>query len=117
MLSNNKRELTRVIRRRNRFNNYLNIINIKMSKLRNKLIIYFILTFVLGIFFLYYVTAFCAVYRNSQKYWFYGCVESFGMDSLVSVIVCIFLSFFRYLGIKKRIKFCYILANFISIFF
>ena len=117
MLSNSKRELMRVIKRRNRFNNYLNIINIKMSKLRNKLIIYFIFIFVLGIFFLYYVTAFCAVYRNSQKYWFFGCLESFAMDSLVSVIVCIFLSFLRYIGLLNKIKYCYILANIISIFF
>ena len=117
MLSNNKRELTRVIRRRNKYNNYLNIINIKMTKLRKKIFVYFILSFALGIFFLYYVTAFCAVYRNSQKYWFYGCVESFAMDSLVSVIVCIFLSFLRYISIKNKIKCCFVLANIIRIFF
>ena len=117
MLSNNKRELTRVIRRRNKYNNYLNIINIKMTKLRKKIFVYFILSFALGIFFLYYVTAFCAVYRNSQKYWFYGCVESFAMDSLVSVIVCIFLSFLRYISVKNNIKYFFVLANIISIFF
>ena len=80
MLSNSKSELIRVIRRRNRYNNYLNIINIKMSKLIKKLYIYFIFIVVLGIFFLYYITIFCAVYRNSQKYWFYGCLESFTID-------------------------------------
>ena len=117
MLSNSKSELTRAIRRRKRYNNYLNIINIKMTKLRKKIIVYFILLFLLGIFFLYFVTAFCAVYKNSQKYWFYGCLESFGMDSLVSLIVCIFLSFLRYISIKNQIKYFYILANLISIFF
>ena len=88
-----------------------------MTKLRKKIIVYFILLFLLGIFFLYFVTAFCAVYKNSQKYWFYGCLESFGMDSLVSLIVCIFLSFLRYISIKNQIKYFYILANLISIFF
>ena len=116
MLSNSKSELTRAIRRRKRYNNYLNIINIKLSKLRKKLIVYFLLLFLLGIFFLYYVTAFCAVYRNSQKYWFYGCLESFALDSLVSLIVCVFLSFLRYISIKNKIKYCYILANLISLF-
>ena len=117
MLSNSKNELIRVIRRRNKFNNYLNIINIKMKKLRNKLIIYFIFVFLLGILFLYYVTSFCAVYRNSQKYWFIGCLESFAIDSLVSVIVCVFTSFLRYISIRNKVKCCYILSNIINIFF
>ena len=42
MFSNSKNELMRVIRRNSSFNNYINIINIKLAKLRKKLIIYFI---------------------------------------------------------------------------
>ena len=106
----------RVIRRNRRFQNYINIINIKLANLRIKLIIYFILVFVLVLFFFYYVTAFCAVYRYSQKYWFLGCLESFGMDALVSLIICIFLALFRYISIKKRIKCFYILANILNTF-
>ena len=117
MLSSSKNELMRVIRRNRRFNNYTNIINIKLSKLRKKLIIYFILVFILESFFLYYVTVFCAVYRYSQKYWFMGCLESFGMDSAVAFITCIFLSLFRYISIINRIKCFYILANIISSLF
>ena len=116
MLSNSKSELTRAIRRRKRYNNYSNIINIKLSKLRKKVIVYFILVFLLGIILLYYVTAFCAIYRNSQKYWFFGFLESFCIDSLVSIIVCIFLAFLRYISIIRKIKYCYVLANLISIF-
>ena len=116
MLSSSKSELMGVIRRNSRFQNYTNIINNKLSKLRKKLVVYFILLFVLESFFLYYVTSFCAVYRNSQKYWFIGCLESFGMDSFVSSITCIFLALFRYIGIKKHIKCFYILANVINTF-
>ena len=116
MLSSSKNELMRVIRRNGRFQNYMNIINIKLAKLQKKLIIYFILVFLLESFFLYYVTTFCAVYRYSQKYWFIGCLESFGMDSLVALIICIFLTLFRYISIKKRIKCFYILANIINTF-
>ena len=117
MLSNSKTELIQVIRRRKKYHNYLHIINKKISKLKKKLIVYFIFTFSLGLFFLYYITTFCAVYRNSQKYWFYGCLESFAMDSFVSIIACIFLSLLRYISIRYRVKYCYALANFISIFF
>ena len=76
MLSSSKNELMRVIKRNGRFQNYTDIINIKLAKLRKKLIVYFICVFLLESFFLYYVTVFCAVYRYSQKYWFIGCLES-----------------------------------------
>ena len=110
MLSSSKNELVEVIQEKGKYNNYVNIINNKLSKLRKKLIIYFILIYLLGAFFLYYVVVFCAVYRHSQKYWFFGCLESFGMDSLVGLISCIFLALLRFISIKKRIKcFMYLL--------
>ena len=116
MLSSSKNELMKVIRRNDKFSNYSRIINIKLKKLGKKIIIYFILVFLLESFFLYYVTVFCAVYRYSQKYWFMGCLESFGMDSLVSFITCIFLALFRYISIKTHIKCFYIFANIINTF-
>ena len=116
MLSSSKNELMKVIRRNDKFSNYSKIINIKLKKLGKKIIIYFILVFLLESFFLYYVTVFCAVYRYSQKYWFMGCLESFGMDSFVSFITCIFLALFRYISIKTHIKCFYIFANIINTF-
>ena len=116
MLSNSQSELKKVIREKGKSDNYIKIINIKLNKLWKKLIVYFILVFLLETFFLYYVTVFCAVYKNSQKYWFYGCLESFGTDCLVALSVCIFVSLFRYISIKKKIKCCYIFANIIANF-
>ena len=116
MLSNSRSELLKIIKEKHKNKNYLELINIKLKKLRTKLIFYFIVVFLLGSFFLYYVASFCAVYRFSQKYWFLGCLESFGMDSLVSAISCIFLSLFRYISIKKHIKCLYIFTNIINAF-
>ena len=116
MLSNSQSELKKVIREKGKYKNYVSIINIKLKKLRKKLIVYFILVFLLELFFLYYVTAFCAVYIHSQKYWFYGCLESFAMDSIVALIICIILSILRYISIKKQIKCFYTLANIIGTF-
>ena len=114
MLTNSKNEFIKIIKRRDKINKYEEVVNMKLKKLRIKLIVYFILIYLMDIFFLYYVTAFCAVYRNSQKYWFIGCLESFGLDFLISVIICIFLTIFRYLSIRKRIKCLFILVEFIS---
>ena len=91
--------------------------NDKLRSLRNKLIAYYIIIFLLGILFLYYVSAFCAVYRNSQKYLFLGFVESFVVDTLVAIVLCILLSFLRYVAIYRNIKCLYPVANFISTFF
>ena len=115
-LSNSKSELMRIIFEQRNTENYINLINIKLLKLRKKLVIYFILIVLLGLFFLYYVTAFCAVYCNSQKFWLVGCVESFALDSLVTLIVCMFITLFRYVSIKKAIKYLYILSNIINSF-
>ena len=116
MLSNSKSELKKIIREKRNDNNYIFLINMKLGKLRKKLIVYFIFIFTLGLLFIYYVTAFCSVYRNSQKYWFMGGLQSFGMDSAVAIIICFILAFFRYIAIYKRCKCFYCLANFISTF-
>ena len=80
------------------------IINEKMYKLIKKLIIYFTWLFLLNISISYYVTVFCAVYMNSHKYWFYGCLELFSMDSIISLIVTVSGSLIKYYTIKKHIK-------------
>ena len=116
MLSSSKTELMRVIKRRKQYKDYVNIINIKLTKLRKKLIAYFILVFSLESFFLYYVAVFCAVYKYSQKYWFLGCLESFGIDSFVALITCIFLALLRNISIKTKTKCLFIFTNIISMF-
>ena len=116
MLSTSKNELKKLIIEKRKYNNYIYLIHLKLIKLGKKLVIYIILVYIFSLFFLYYVSAFCAVYRNSQKYWFYGCLESFGMDSLVTIGICIFLALLRYISIKKNIKCFYITANLITTF-
>ena len=116
MLSDSKSELIKVIRNKSKFNDYLNIINKELSKLSKKLIVYFILVFLFELFFLYYVTIFCAVYRYSQKYWFLGCLESFGIDLLSAFVICIFLALLRYISIKRKIKCLYIFTKIINKF-
>ena len=114
MLSDSKSELMKIITKFSMNYIYLDIIEIKLKRLRNKLIIYFSLVILLEICSLYYVSAFCAVYIDSQKYWFFGCLESFAIDTLVAIFLCIILASLRYIAIKKRIKLFYILSNIIS---
>ena len=112
MHSNSKNE---VIKNLQKYNDYIDITNQKMSKLRKKLIVYFTFVFLLRIFFSYYIWVFFAFSRNSQKYWFLGWLESFVMDSLKFLIACLLISLIRYISIKKKIKF-FVIANIISNF-
>ena len=116
MLSNSRNELINTIKNRTYKIDYILQVNMKLEKLRNKLIIYYILLFIFGIIFLYYACSFCAVYKNSQKYWLIGCFESFIIDSLSSIGICIFLAVFRYISLKKKIKFLYVLVKLINFF-
>ena len=106
-LSNNKDELRRLIKEKRNDKNYKDFINIKLKKLKYKLIVFFMIVFILGILFSYYVTAFCSVYRYSQKYLIYGFFESLALDLFISIIISIFLSLLRYVSIKKRVKCLY----------
>ena len=115
MLSNSKSELLKIVRNRKKEDNYIKLVNEKLNKLYIKLIVYFIFLFVLGLFFLYYVTAFCAVYSNSQKYWFIGCIESFIFDSLFSITVCLIIAALRYISIHFEKKMLYGIANIFAI--
>ena len=116
MLSNSKSELIKIVREKQNEKDYTKLINQKLKKLRIKLIIYFILVFLLGLAFFYYVAAFCAVYRNSQKYWFIGCITSFALDSSVAIIICLILAALRYIAIVKKVKCLYVFGNIIHIF-
>ena len=116
MLSNSKSEFITLIRERSKEKDYLILIDAKLKKLKIKLIFYFIIIFIIGILFLYYVSSFCAVYRFSQKYLFYGCLQSFAMDFVIAFFTCLILALLRFIAIRKRIKCFLILSDIIGTF-
>ena len=65
---------------------------------------------------LYFVSTFCAVYRYSQKYWFFGFLESFFINFLIANITCLFSSLFRYMSIQKNKKYFFSLSNMVKNF-
>ena len=112
-LLNNKREILKLIRNKDKsdFNYQIKGILVKM---KTKLIIYFSIQFTFTLFFLYYCSVFCAVYQNSQIFWFYGCLETILFDILFSCLFCLIIGLCEYLGIKKRIKCLYIMSSVIN---
>ena len=74
-------------------------LEIKKSKLESylhcKFIIFFIMAFVFKLFFLYYLSSFCAIYRNTQIHLIKDTVISFGLSLLYPFIIYLFPGMFR----------------------
>ena len=117
MLSTSKRQLLKIIKEVNDKQYYLYLLEKELKRLRIKLIIYFSIIFLLGTFFLYYCAAFCAVYTNSQMFWFYGCLESLAMDLSTPILICLVLATFRYIGLRKHIKCLYLTSIYLGYLF
>ena len=81
-----------------------------------KVSIFFIIIFILLILFWYYLSAFCAVYKNSQKHLFKDTAISFLISMIYPFIICFFASLFRYFSLKKNSKCLYVVSRIIQFF-
>ena len=115
MLSSSKKQLNNIIKNREDKKDYLDAVEKELNKLKKKLLLYFIFVFLFGIFFSYYVSAFCAVYQNSQTFWLIGCIESLALDFATPFVICLLLSCLRFLGLRRRNKCTYNSAKYLGI--
>ena len=120
-LTNSKEEIESLFREEEKKmrNNQNFIVNNKTKKninkklmqifklLKIKIIIYIIVEFTLMLFFFYYITSFCEVYKDTQISWI---IDSF-ISFLLSIITELFTSFFTtilyLISLKYKIKFLY----------
>ena len=85
---------------------YNNILKVhKFMKI--KMLCYIIIEFLILLFFLYFITAFCEVYRETQKSLLLDCFSSFILSILFELIISFFISFLYMLSIKLQLKFLY----------
>ena len=80
-----------------------------------KLIIYFIVIFILMIFFWYFVTAFCAVYPKYQTLWLIDSLKSLCLSMVFPFFFAMVIVLFRYIGLKKKKSCCYCFSKVINI--
>ena len=70
--------------------------------LRLKFNLFFIIGFVFLCFFWYFISAFCAVYRNTQKTYFKNCLLSFSLSMLYRFIENTIPAFLRVKSLKMK---------------
>ena len=92
-------------------------INIKINKVLEKWkiknIIFLIINFILILFFFYFVTAFCAVYKDTQVSWISDCVVSIIIYMLIELLVAFANASIYVSSVSHRIECLFNVAVFI----
>ena len=76
-------------------------------KLKRKIIIFFILEFLIMLSFYYFVTAFCEVYQNTQISWLFDFFNSFWLSLLAEILLAWILAIFYYFSIRYKLNLVY----------
>ena len=84
-----------------------------ISQLKCKIIGFFITSIILMGLFWYYISAFCAVYQKTQVPWLEGCLITFVFCVIFQIIYALFITLFRYMGLKCKISCCYTLSTYL----
>ena len=73
-----------------------------LKAIENKIIFYFILSYILLIFFWYYIGCFCAIYRNTQIHLIKDTILSFGTSFVTPFFINLLPGIFRIPSFKKN---------------
>ena len=88
--------------------------------MKYKTIIFYSFTFLLFLFFWYLISAFCAVYQNTQRIFITDSISSFIMGLIYPFILYLLPAGIRIISLKakekKNLKFLYILSDKIPFF-
>ena len=80
-------------------------INKALKKTKIKLVIYFVITFILFLFYWYFITSFCAVYNITQIIFIKDFITSFCLGLLYPFPIQLCFTLIRKISIKKNTKF------------
>ena len=89
-----------------------------ISCLKAKLVIFLIISFLLMIFFLYYISCFCAVYKNTQLTLIKDTLISFGLSMLYPFGLNLLPGMFRIPALRavnKNNKYLYQLSGYVAL--
>ena len=84
-----------------------------LKRLEIKIVIFIVVELLFILFFSYYVTAFCHVYKKTQVDWLLNSVSSFVISSLIAISLSFFLSIIYKISTKNKCKFLYCISTFL----
>ena len=77
------------------------------SKLKYKIILFIIIEFTFMLFFYYFVTAFCEVYKQTQISWLYDFFLSFLISLAAEILGSLLIAIFYIVSLKYKLKILY----------
>ena len=80
-----------------------------------KYICFFISNILLCVLFWYYISCFCAVYKNTQLYLIKNTIISFSISLIYSFIICLLSTILRILALKGPGKYLYKISQFLQL--
>ena len=89
------------------------------TKLNIKFVLYFIISLILLLFFLYYLSMFCAIYRNTQYHLIEDTLISFGLSLIYPLGIYLVPGFFRIPSLsnpKKKKEYLYKFSKTLQLF-
>ena len=88
------------------------------NRVKCKIIIFYIITYILIPFFWIYLGCFCAVYKNTQKHLLKEVISSFCLSFITPIIINLFPGFFRISSLNKGVNkpFLYKISQIIQMF-
>ena len=87
-----------------------------IQKLKIKFTLYFIIDFLLLIFFWYYISCFCGIYKNTQIHLIKDSLISFATGLITPLIICLFPGIFRVLALKNHNECLYKFSTILQMF-
>ena len=116
-LTNSKKEFYKIVNEKIFIldENHKKIFVSILLNLKKKLIVYYVITFILIIFFWLYTNTFCVVYRKNQISLIINFLISFVINIICPFIFSIILSIVRYVSINKKLYYLYVLSIIINI--
>ena len=79
-------------------------INKVLKKIKIKLIVFFVITFLFFLFYWYLISAFCAVYNNTQIIYLKDFISSFCIGLLYPFIIQMGFALIRIFSLKEKTK-------------
>ena len=73
-----------------------------IKNLKIKFISFFIISFIIIVFFLYYITCFCGVYSNTQKHFIIDSILSFIISLILPCVTYLIPGIFRFLALRDE---------------
>ena len=110
-LTTSKRKFVSLMNGTSNEKEFLNKSKSLIDCLKIKLIIFFVLNFVLMAFFWYYVSAFCACYQKTQVGWLEGAIMTIIFCFIFQSFYAFILALFRTIGLYFKIKCFYSISK------